>query len=120
MLGWLASLVGLLSVDLGHVSWLALAAALVGRTVLQTGLFIVGHDAMHGVLLTGGASGTIGSGPLLWPVMRRCPMDPAGVTTEAITRRRPVRRIPISMLTPMRGCGAGTAGSWLAISPLGK
>ena len=54
MLGWLASLVGLLSLDLGQLSWLALAAALVGRTVLQTGLFIVGHDAMHGVLLTGG------------------------------------------------------------------
>ena len=29
MLGWLASLVGLLSLDLGQVSWLAIAAALV-------------------------------------------------------------------------------------------
>jgi len=53
MLCWLVCLVGLISLDLGQLSWLALAAALVVRTVLQTGLFIVGHDSMHGVLLPG-------------------------------------------------------------------
>lgn len=53
MLGWLASLVGLLSLNLGQLSWLALAALVLVRTLLQTGLFIVAHDAMHGVLLPG-------------------------------------------------------------------
>ena len=55
LLAWLVSLLGLLSLDLGRLHGAALVAvlvaALVGRTLLQTGLFIVGHDAMHGVLL---------------------------------------------------------------------
>ena len=56
MLGWLVSLAGLLSWDLTATQlarpsvWLALFFGVVGRTLLQTGLFIVGHDAMHGVL----------------------------------------------------------------------
>ena len=56
MLGWLVSLAGLLSWDLSATQlsrpsvWLALSFGVVGRTLLQTGLFIVGHDAMHGVL----------------------------------------------------------------------
>lgn len=55
LLAWLASLLGLLSLDLTRLHGVPLvalvAAATVGRTLLQTGLFIVGHDAMHGVLL---------------------------------------------------------------------
>ena len=54
-LAWLASLVGLLGVDLTVLPkpllLPCLLAAVVGRTILTTGLFIVGHDAMHGVLL---------------------------------------------------------------------
>ena len=56
MLGWLVSLAVLLSWDLTASQlarpwvWLALFFGVVGRTLLQTGLFIVGHDAMHGVL----------------------------------------------------------------------
>jgi len=56
MLGWLVSLAGLLIWDLSATQlarpwvWLALLFGVVGRTLLQTGLFIVGHDAMHGVL----------------------------------------------------------------------
>lgn len=53
LVGWLISLVGLLSLDLNQVPWLLLLAAIVARTLLQTGLFIVGHDAMHRVLLPG-------------------------------------------------------------------
>jgi beta-carotene ketolase (CrtW type) len=58
LLGWLISLVGLLQLDLGQLSGpvvvpLVLGAVLV-RTLLQTGLFIVGHDAMHRVLLPEG------------------------------------------------------------------
>ncbi len=48
---WLLSLLALLSVDLASQP-LALVVLAIGlRTFLQTGLFIVGHDAMHGVLL---------------------------------------------------------------------
>ena len=50
LLGWLASL-GLLWADLSQLAPLALLGLVLGRTLLQTGLFIVGHDAMHGVLL---------------------------------------------------------------------
>ncbi|MDA0716998.1 MAG: fatty acid desaturase [Cyanobacteria bacterium] len=52
----MGSLIGLLSWDLsaipqaGPLIWLALFFGVVGRTLLQTGLFIVGHDSMHGVL----------------------------------------------------------------------
>lgn len=53
---WLISLLALLPLDLTQPPpWLLLLAVLV-RTVLQTGLFILGHDAMHG---------------LLWPAQRR-------------------------------------------------
>ncbi|WP_255000421.1 fatty acid desaturase [Cyanobium sp. Alchichica 3B3-8F6] len=55
LLAWLASLLGLLSLDLSRLHGAALVALVVvstlGRTWLQTGLFIVGHDAMHGVLV---------------------------------------------------------------------
>ena len=56
MVGWVVSVAGLLGWDLTAtpsarpVFWLTLLLAIVGRTLLQTGLFIVGHDAMHGVL----------------------------------------------------------------------
>ncbi|MFN9548086.1 MAG: fatty acid desaturase [Cyanobacteriota bacterium] len=49
-LGWLASWVLLLPTSLSHqpIGLVGLAIAL--RTLLQTGLFIVAHDAMHGTL----------------------------------------------------------------------
>jgi len=50
-LGWLASLVSLLSLNPAQLPFLGLLLAVLLRTLLQTGLFIVGHDAMHGVLL---------------------------------------------------------------------
>lgn len=53
VLGWLTSLVGLLGVNLHHLPSWALVASLLVRTQLQTGLFIVGHDAMHGHLWPG-------------------------------------------------------------------
>ena len=56
---WLGSLAGLVGLNLSHwadrpvlVLSLVLAAILV-RTLLQTGLFIVAHDAMHGLLFPG-------------------------------------------------------------------
>ncbi|MFU8884339.1 MAG: fatty acid desaturase [Cyanobacteriota bacterium] len=48
---WLLSLGSLLSVAPGQLPWPAVAGAVLLRTLLQTGLFIVGHDAMHRVLL---------------------------------------------------------------------
>lgn len=61
LLGWLISLITLLQLDLGGSDWLqawpqrsaGLLAAVLLRTFLHTGLFIVGHDAMHGVLAPG-------------------------------------------------------------------
>jgi beta-carotene ketolase (CrtW type) len=55
LLGWLITLIGLLSLDLSSTAGprilIGAALALLLRTLLQTGLFIVGHDAMHGVLI---------------------------------------------------------------------
>lgn len=48
MLGWLLSLIALATPGLGGGGE---TVAVVLRTLAQTGLFIVGHDAMHGVLL---------------------------------------------------------------------
>ncbi len=50
---WLASLLGLLLVDLSRLSPAGLIAAIALRTFLQTGLFILGHDAMHRSLVPG-------------------------------------------------------------------
>ncbi len=49
-IAWIASLVGLLSLDFGALSSWELVAVVLLRTQLQTGLFIIGHDAMHGLL----------------------------------------------------------------------
>lgn len=55
LLGWLVSLIGLLGLDLsilaGPSILIPAALAVLLRTLLQTGLFIVGHDSMHGVLM---------------------------------------------------------------------
>ena len=53
LLGWLATLVLLLPLTPGQLPPSLLVLAVLARTFLQTGLFIVGHDAMHGVLLPG-------------------------------------------------------------------
>ena len=51
LVGWLISMVSLLMVDLSDwPGWLLPVAVLI-RTLLQTGLFITAHDAMHGVLV---------------------------------------------------------------------
>jgi beta-carotene ketolase (CrtW type) len=56
LLGWLASLVLLLPMDGLQRSPALLLMAVLLRTQLQTGLFIVAHDAMHGVLVPGAAA----------------------------------------------------------------
>jgi beta-carotene ketolase (CrtW type) len=53
LLAWLVSLVILLRLDSLQLPLSGLLLAVLGRTLLQTGLFIVGHDAMHGSLLPG-------------------------------------------------------------------
>ena len=47
---WLISAISLLALDLQHVPWWAVVAGILVRTQLQTGLFIIGHDAMHRIL----------------------------------------------------------------------
>lgn len=51
VVGWLVSLIGLLVLDLRHLPLWILVIAVLVRTYLHTGLFIIGHDAMHGLLL---------------------------------------------------------------------
>lgn len=51
--GWLASLIGLLLAHPIHWSGPLILLAVAGRTFLQTGLFILGHDAMHRTLVPG-------------------------------------------------------------------
>lgn len=50
VLGWLGSWAVLLPTSLSELTPLVVAAAVLLRTLLQTGLFIVAHDAMHGSL----------------------------------------------------------------------
>lgn len=49
-LGWLGSWVVLLPTSPSHWPIACVVLAVLGRTWLQTGLFIVAHDAMHGTL----------------------------------------------------------------------
>jgi beta-carotene ketolase (CrtW type) len=53
MLAWALSLAWLLSLDLPRLTWWGVTLAVLLRTQLQTGLFIVAHDAMHRVLWPG-------------------------------------------------------------------
>ncbi len=47
---WFSSLGILLYVDLAQLSAVWVILAIAGRTFLQTGLFIIAHDAMHGII----------------------------------------------------------------------
>ncbi len=47
---WLISLVGCLSLNLESLQLTTLIPLVLLRTFVQTGLFIIGHDAMHGTL----------------------------------------------------------------------
>jgi beta-carotene ketolase (CrtW type) len=50
-LAWLLSLVACLGLDLAGLNPALVLVAIVVRTFLHTGLFIIGHDAMHQVLV---------------------------------------------------------------------
>ncbi len=50
---WIFSLGVLLLVDIGQHSVLWVLPAILGRTYIQTGLFILAHDAIHGVVMPG-------------------------------------------------------------------
>ena len=50
LLSWLLTVAVLLTLPMSSLPWWLLVAAILLRTHLQTGLFILGHDAMHGVL----------------------------------------------------------------------
>lgn len=45
---WIGSLVFLSSIDITQLSLLGISLGILGRTFIQTGLFIVAHDAIHG------------------------------------------------------------------------
>lgn len=65
---WLVSLVCLLRLDLHGLPWWGLTATILVRSQLQTGLFIIGHDAMHRTL---------------WPSRRRL-NDAVGIAALAL------------------------------------
>ncbi len=48
---WIISFILFLSIPISLTSWLYIAGVVILRAYLQTGLFIVAHDAMHGNLL---------------------------------------------------------------------
>lgn len=53
VLAWFVSLVELLRSSPHQLSWWGLVLAVLLRSQLQTGLFIIAHDAMHGLLWPG-------------------------------------------------------------------
>jgi len=50
---WFCSLIFLLSIDLTLTPSIWLVFALLGRTFIHTGLFIIAHDAIHGTVMPG-------------------------------------------------------------------
>lgn len=50
---WLGSWISLLFTDITQLTPLVILASIVGRTFIQTGLFIVAHDAIHEVVVPG-------------------------------------------------------------------
>ncbi|WP_339377367.1 fatty acid desaturase [Merismopedia glauca] len=48
---WIASLKFFLLIDITQLTFLWVLLAILGRTSIQTGLFIVAHDAIHGAVL---------------------------------------------------------------------
>lgn len=48
---WLGSLVFLLSLDLASIPGIWVVPAILGRTFIHTGLFIIAHDAIHGTVM---------------------------------------------------------------------
>jgi beta-carotene ketolase (CrtW type) len=86
-LAWLASLVGLLALDLGALYRFGATAvpglgvalllgAVLTRSFLHTGLFIVAHDAMHGVLIPGSPSRNHRCGQLALALYAALPYAP--------------------------------------------
>ncbi|PZV16326.1 MAG: beta-carotene ketolase [Leptolyngbya sp.] len=49
---WISSLVILLTANLADASLIWIVPAILGRTFIQTGLFIVAHDAIHGSVIS--------------------------------------------------------------------
>lgn len=80
VVAWLATLLLSLGLDCARLPWWLLMAVVLVRTELQTGLFIVGHDAMHGVL---------------WPDQRRL-NDALGALVLMLYAALPYRRCSIN------------------------
>lgn len=133
---WIASLILMLLLPL-QGPWLSpvvLLPLILIRAFLQTGLFIVGHDAMHGSLLPGAALWNQRLGRLVlrlyawlpWePSCRNhqrhhlAPATPQDPDHEGRHRRGPVSwylRFMASYLTPSQM--AGLLGAWLLVLAL--
>jgi beta-carotene ketolase (CrtW type) len=77
LLAWLIALIVLLGLNLRDWPLPLVVGAILVRTLLQTGLFIVGHDGMHGVLLPASRRwnnrlAALALGLYAWLPYRRC------------------------------------------------
>ena len=104
LLVWTASLLWLLLSDLQTWSPAALTLAVLLRTLLQSGLFIVGHDAMHRTLLPGQPRANDGLGQLVLTLYALLPWR-----RSRLNHRRH-HRAPGSPLDPDFHGGTGLAG----------
>ncbi len=75
-LGWLVSLITLLLAHPAQWPAPAILLAVAGRTFLQTGLFILGHDAMHRILVPGRPALNDGLGRLALVLYAGLPYGP--------------------------------------------
>jgi beta-carotene/zeaxanthin 4-ketolase len=104
LLAWTASLIGLLVSDLWTWSPAALTLAVLMRTLLQSGLFIVGHDAMHRTLLPGQPQANDRLGQLVLTLYALLPWR------RSRLNHRCHHRAPGSPLDPDFHGGTGLAG----------
>ncbi len=101
---WTASLVWLLASDLHTWRAPALILVVVSRALVQSGLFIVGHDAMHGTLLPGQPRANDGLGQLVLTLYALLPWR-----RSRLNHRRH-HRAPGSPQDPDFHGGSGLAG----------
>ena len=105
--GWLLSLLLILPAAWGHWSPPLMLLAVLLRSQLQTGLFIVGHDAMHRVLLPGAPRLNDRIGALVLGLYAALPFD------RCLRQHQRHHRAPATALDPdFHGPGQSSVVAW--------
>lgn len=105
--GWLLSLLLVLRADWGRWPFPLLALVVLLRSQLQTGLFIVGHDAMHRVLLPAAPGLNDRIGALVLGLYAALPFD------RCLRQHQRHHRAPGTALDPdFHGPGQGSIVAW--------